>query len=505
MGNELDGVIVRFPRADGSGVVHELPARICNHCEEPTGKLDLVILEVQELPEHVHPAAICPAERLEIGKGKIHAYIPTRKEDVTVPGLFSDTTNASGLRQITGDAANGYWTEKGSSGSPAFIDGGVQLAGILRLSELGGVHEAFLIPGTVISVFVKAAARDRHLAELSESKGIDPLQLKPLFEAVEREVPAEQFEPAIRAAVDTLLAKSRDKAQPMNDPLAVAEAINAARAKLAELDVEGALNVLQGEVENQESLRQSAAHSEVRLLLEIADIASKAYQWDRAVAALEKAAPLANDDYSIPVMAGDIHVHQGRLGDALAAFERALETAECSGDQRSVSVSQNRIGDVLRAKGNLAGALEAYKKGLVIAERLAISDASNSEWQRDLSVSHNKIGDVLVAQGDTSGALKAYRDSLAIRERLAASDASNSEWQRDLSVSHNKIGDVLVAQGDTSGALKAYRDSLAIRERLAASDASNSEWQRDLSVSHNKIGDVLVAQGDTSGALKAYR
>ena len=97
---------------------------------------------------------------------------------------------------------------------------------------------------------------------------------------------------------------------------------------------------------------------------------------------------------------------------------------------------------------------------------------------------------MLVAQGDTSGALKAYRDGLAIAETLAASDASNSQWQRDLSVSHNKIGDVLVEQGDTAGALKAYRDSLAIRERLAASDASNSQWQRDLLVSHFRLADA---------------
>ena len=38
--------------------------------------------------------------------------------------------------------------------------------------------------------------------------------------------------------------------------------------------------------------------------------------------------------------------------------------------------------------------------------------------QRDLSVSHNKIGDVLVAQGDGPGALAAYRKGLAIAEAL---------------------------------------------------------------------------------------
>jgi tetratricopeptide (TPR) repeat protein len=93
---------------------------------------------------------------------------------------------------------------------------------------------------------------------------------------------------------------------------------------------------------------------------------------------------------------------------------------------------------------------------------LASADPSNAVWQHDLSVSHNKIGDVLVAQGDLAGALNAYRESLGVAEILASADPSNAGWQRDLSVSHNKIGDVLVAQGDLAGALKAYREVQAI-------------------------------------------
>ncbi|MBF0144499.1 MAG: hypothetical protein HQL59_13715, partial [Magnetococcales bacterium] len=37
------------------------------------------------------------------------------------------------------------------------------------------------------------------------------------------------------------------------------------------------------------------------------------------------------------------------------------------------------------------------------------SDPSNAEWQRDLSVSHEKIGEVLSAQGDLAGALRAFQ------------------------------------------------------------------------------------------------
>ena len=66
------------------------------------------------------------------------------------------------------------------------------------------------------------------------------------------------------------------------------------------------------------------------------------------------------------------------------------------------------------AQGNLAEALKAYRDSLAIAERLAKADPGNAGWQRDLSVSYEKVGDVLMDQGNLPEALKAYRDSLAI-------------------------------------------------------------------------------------------
>jgi hypothetical protein len=69
-------------------------------------------------------------------------------------------------------------------------------------------------------------------------------------------------------------------------------------------------------------------------------------------------------------------------------------------------------------------------------------DPGNAGWQHDLSVSFNKVGDVLVAQGNLPEALKSYRDSLAIRDRLAKSDPGNAGWQRDLAVCDERLGDI---------------------------------------------------------------
>ncbi len=83
--------------------------------------------------------------------------------------------------------------------------------------------------------------------------------------------------------------------------------------------------------------------------------------------------------------------------------------------------------------------MAAYRAGLAISENLARHDPANLDWQRDLSVSHERIGNVLVAQGERAAALEAYRAGLAIRENLARRDPANLDWQRDLSVSHLKV------------------------------------------------------------------
>ncbi len=144
------------------------------------------------------------------------------------------------------------------------------------------------------------------------------------------------------------------------------------------------------------------------------------------------------------------------------------------------------VGIYLEERAALDDVLGLQRRCQEIFDRLAKADPGNAGWQRDLSVSYNKVGDVLVAQGNLPEALKSFRDSLAIRDRLAKADPGNAGWQRDLSVSYDKIGDVLVAQGNLPEALKSFRDSLAIADRLAKADPGNAGWQRDLSVSYDK-------------------
>ena len=483
------------------------PCRAGSDGPEP----DLVLLRPAGLPAKASRLTPASLERYETGAGYALAGLPGRDATdplavqlVTVPGEVPVALLA-GRRQFTGANAAGYWTDRGSSGSPVFIGTGEQLAGIISLSETGRrsgespVHEAFVVPGTIIRHHLTAYENVRRVAD---RENVPAAQLQPILDAIGAGgTPAGQMAERLRAFVEGARAQGSEPVPASNDGADIDAAPVAARRRLRDLDPDGARDLLQARIAEEEQTRRRRL---LPLLRERASIERLAFDHEAAKATLAEITRLDPDAIWDWIGLGDLWVTTGSLSAAMEAYGKAEAAARRRGEERNVSVSHNRIGDVKRAQGDLPGALAAYTDAMAIAERLAARDPANSEWQRDMWVSHVNIGGVKVAQGDLPGALAAYTDAMAIAERLAARDPANSEWQRDLSVGHNRIGDVKVARGDLPGALAAFTDAMAIAERLAARDPANSEWQRDLSVSHNKIGDLKVAQGDLRGALAAY-
>ena len=218
----------------------------------------------------------------------------------------------------------------------------------------------------------------------------------------------------------------------------------------------------------------------------------------------------------------DLSVSYNKLGDLLRAlgqgetardyYDKSLairerlaaaepNRADC---QRDLSVSYNKLGDLLRALGQGETARDYYEKDLAIAERLAAAEPDRADYQRDLSVSYIKLGDLLRALGQGETARDYYDKSLAIAERLAAAEPDRADYQRDLSVSYEKLGDLLSALGQGETAREYYDKSLAIREQLAAAEPNRADYQRDLSVSYNKLGDLLRALGQGETARDYY-
>ena len=229
---------------------------------------------------------------------------------------------------------------------------------------------------------------------------------------------------------------------------------------------------------------------------------------------IEKSLPttLYNQSAAL-VNVGKLALDKGDLAGALKAYRESLAIAErlAAQDptdarwQHELAAIHSQVGGVLRERGDAAGALREYRASMAIAARLAALHPTNVDWQRDLSAVHQEVGAVLLDQGDAQGALGEFRASMVIVERLAAQDPTNTRWHRDLSISHNMVGNLLLTQGDAAGALKEYRASMAIFERLAAQEPTNAGLQHELSISHEVVANVLSAQGDAAGALGENR
>jgi len=72
-----------------------------------------------------------------------------------------------------------------------------------------------------------------------------------------------------------------------------------------------------------------------------------------------------------------------------------------------------------------------YRDALAIAERLAQADPSDASAQRDLSVSYERLGDLMLRLGDGQQAETYYRDALAIAERLHGPDSAEANAVRE--------------------------------------------------------------------------
>jgi len=92
-------------------------------------------------------------------------------------------------------------------------------------------------------------------------------------------------------------------------------------------------------------------------------------------------------------------------------------------------------------------------------------DPQNSQWQRDLSVSYNKLGDLLTAQGNLNEARENYQRGLEIRERLAEMDPQNIGWQRDLGVSYERLASL--TSEPVEDRVQSLQDAVAIYRNLA--------------------------------------
>lgn len=160
-------VEIRYPRVAGPESV--TTAHVVDECQSAGPfALDLVLLRTRTPPPPptvLLRAQVARKEHFEVGRGYAITWLRSKRTQREIEGKIAKFTNEKGMRAFTGDNPSSYWFEAGCSGSPVFTESGMQLAGIISLSEVGEddehstVHEASVVPGTTMWSFLKTVRR----------------------------------------------------------------------------------------------------------------------------------------------------------------------------------------------------------------------------------------------------------------------------------------------------------------------------------------------------------
>ena len=153
--------------------------------------------------------------------------------------------------------------------------------------------------------------------------------------------------------------------------------------------------------------------------------------------------------------------------------------------------------------GRTDRALARTREIAEVFEHRAQQAPGRADYQRDLSVSYNKLGDLMRNGGQGEQAREFFEKSLAIRKRLAEAEPGRADYQRDLSVSYNKLGDLMRALGQGEQAREFFEKVMAISKRLAEAEPGRADYQRGLCVSLAKCAQVQGAKGAALAAAAA--
>jgi tetratricopeptide (TPR) repeat protein len=186
---------------------------------------------------------------------------------------------------------------------------------------------------------------------------------------------------------------------------------------------------------------------------------------------------------------GLAHKTAKNWGQALTAHRRALDikrrlAAQVPDDlplQRIISVSESDLGDVLRAQGAAAAALENLQRNLFMTRRLAALSPAKGQAQDDLGHALTRCANALADLGRVPEETELRREARNVFAALIAADPSNAFWQENYAVILDNLS--LPGIGDASERLEYLREALAIVERLTKGDnltASRAGWLDDL-------------------------
>jgi len=210
---------------------------------------------------------------------------------------------------------------------------------------------------------------------------------------------------------------------------------------------------------------------------------------------------------------------EGRTGDALASFQRALSlvrrgrAAAVARPIAGIAASELdesearllvRIGSVLAARGDTRAALARHREALGLLKR-RVATAPSTPTRLLLAQAQVAAGDDLWELGNASAAAARYREALATARGTVARDSASMPAARQVGVVEQRLGDAAAEVGDGRQAMAHHAASLAVDRALADRHPEDIEIRRDLGTDLSRLGVDQARWGSATQALASHQ
>jgi tetratricopeptide (TPR) repeat protein len=198
-------------------------------------------------------------------------------------------------------------------------------------------------------------------------------------------------------------------------------------------------------------------------LVVVSAIAARAQvaHWSDSVSLWQHATRVTPESYIAHENLGQALRELGRLEEARASYEKALEHAPAR-SPGYLAVIQNSLGMVLTREGKTRDALDHF--------------AAAARLNPGFAEAQSNLGNALAAEGRLAEAVERYREAVRLKPEYTEPRVG--------------LGGALLRQGDAAGAIPSYREALRL--------------DPDLAQAHNGLGAALAMEGHDEEAMAQY-
>jgi tetratricopeptide (TPR) repeat protein len=195
----------------------------------------------------------------------------------------------------------------------------------------------------------------------------------------------------------------------------------------------------------------------------------------------------------------------------LLALRRSLAERDRSNIawRDALASAEAEVSMALHRMGNPREALPHARQALLVRELRAAEQPHNVEAQRGLILAYSHVADVLgnptmASLGDVAGAIELYRKMTDIAERLAMADEADRRAKVDLANCLLRLGSALLAPPAADEGIVRLERSAALMRELAAAEPKDNRARSTLAFVYGRLGDARLASGRTAQALENY-